>query len=217
MRLAIRSIMAAAALALLAGPASAGLNSNAKIFLHLGPVVAKNACSTGMVSDCRNAVVTGSVGAFYHAYVGVGNFSDSVGVAGLQFGIDYDDAAGVGVDVFSWTLCARLEFPMANWPLNNSGNLMVWDGPNCQFGPTPATAGFFYLGVYSPDRLALIPRPVDGFAKVADCNSAEDDLTGQSPSPLGFLDFGTGPGYNPCATIVPVSPVTWSGVKTLLR
>lgn len=217
MKIAIRSMVMAAVLAAVAVPASAGLNSEAKIFLHLGSVTSKNACSTGMVADCRNATVTGNVGSFYHAYVGVGNFSDSVGVAGLQFGIDYDDFNGAGVDIFGWTLCAVLEFPMANWPSNNSGNLIVWDAPNCQLGPAPATAGFFYLGVYSPDRLALIPRPNDGQAKVADCNSAEDNLTGQAPSPLGFVDFGGGPGYNPCSTIVPVLPTTWSGVKTLLR
>jgi hypothetical protein len=216
MKIAIRSMMVAAALALVAGPASAGLNENAKIFLHLGPV-AKNACVNGIVSDCRNATVTGNVNSYYYAFVGVGNYSDSVGVAGLQFGITYNDAPTVGVDIYSWTLCARLEFPMANWPLNNSGNLMVWDLPNCQFGPAPATAGYFYIGVYSPDRLALTVRPNDGFAKVADCNSSEDDLTGQIPSPLGFVDFQTGPGYNPCSTIVPVTPVTWSGVKTLLK
>ncbi|TPW02886.1 MAG: hypothetical protein FD129_3129, partial [bacterium] len=206
MKLVIRSFLFAAGLALVAGPSYAGLNQNAKIFLHLGPVVAKNAC-TQVPTDCRNAGVVGNVGSFYNAYVAVGNFSDSVGVAGCQFGIQYLDASNVGVDIFAWTRCATLEFPSGDWPLNNSGNLVTWDPVNsCQVGPEPAVAGFFYLGIYSPDRLALIPRPADGQAKVANCLSAEDDLTGQAPSPLGYIDFGTGPGYNPCATIVAVAP-----------
>jgi len=217
MKLLIRSFLFAAALVLAAGPSFAGLNQNAKIFLHVGPVDAKNAC-TQVPADCRNANVVGNVGSFYHAYVAVGNYSDSVGVAGVQFGIQYLDAGSVGIDIFSWTRCATLEFPSATWPLSNSGNLITWNPvTSCQLGPNPAVAGFFYIGAYSPDRLALIPRPGDGRAKVANCLSAEDDLTGQAPSPLGYVDFGTGPGYNPCATIVPVAPVTWSAVKSLVR
>ncbi len=217
MKLVIRSFLFAAGLALVASPSSAGLNQNAKIFMHLGPVVQKTACSQ-IVADCRNATVVGNVGSFYHAYVAVANFSDSVGIAGCQFGIQYLDAGSVGIDIFSWTSCTTLEFNSATWPLNNSGNLVTWTpSVSCQLGPTPAVAGFFYVGVYSPDRLALIPRPSDGRAKVANCLSAEDDLTGQAPSPLGYIDFGTGPGYNPCATIVPVATITWSSVKSLVQ
>ncbi|MDZ4804033.1 MAG: hypothetical protein SGI90_04100 [Candidatus Eisenbacteria bacterium] len=217
MKLVIRSFLFAAGLVLVASPSFAGLNQNAKIFMHVGPVVAKNGC-TQVPTDCRNASVAGNVGSFYHAYVGVGNFSDSVGVAGCQFGIQYNDASSAGVDIFNWTLCATLEFASNNWPLNNSGNLVTWDPvSNCQLGPNPAVAGFFYLGAYTPDRIALIPRPGDGRAKVASCLSVEDDLTGQTPSPLGYIDFGTGPGYNPCSTIVPVANATWSAVKSLIR
>lgn len=217
MKLVIRSFVFAAGLALVAGPSFAGLNQNAKIFAHLGPVVAKNACAQ-LPADCRNAVVTGNVGSFYHLYVGVGNMDDSVGVAGCQFGIQYLDAGSVGVDVFSWTKCATLEFATGNWPLNHSGNLITWDPMNsCQRGPAPAMAGYFYVGIYSADRFALIPHPIDGRIKVANCASVEDDLTGQSPSPAGYVDFGTGPGYNPCSTIVPVAVTTWSGVKALVH
>lgn len=218
MKLAIRAAALVAALALVAGPASAGLNSNAKIFVHLGPVVAKNAC-TQVPADCRDATVMGSPASFYHAYICVGNQSDSVGVAGVQFGLTFNDSPSQGVDIFSWTRCATLDFPMPNFPfLTNSGNLVTWDRINdCQIGPASAVAGFLYLGAYTPDRLAIVPRPVDGTAKVADCNSAEEDLTGQIPSALGFADFGTGPGYNPCSTIVPVEAATWSGVKSLFR
>jgi len=217
MKLVIRSFVFAAGLALVAGPSFAGLNQNAKIFAHIGPVVAKNGCFQ-LPADCRNASVVGNVGSFYNLYVGVGNMDDSVGVAGCQFGIQYLNPNSVGVDIFSWTLCATLSFATADWPQNQSGNLITWDPVGvCQRGPAPAMAGFFYIGVYSADRFALTPHPIDGRAKVASCLSVEDDLTGQAPSPIGYVDFGTGPGYNPCSTIVPVAPATWSAVKSLVR
>ena len=218
MKLAMRAAAVAAVLAFLASPVSAGLNSNAKIFAHLGPVVAKNVCLEPP-SNCRDAVVSGNPMNFYHAYLCVGNHSDSIGVAGVQFGIQYNDAPGAGVDVFSWNRCADLEFAMPTYPsANNSGNVVTWGRVNnCQLGTATTVAGYLYIGVYSPDRLSIVPHPIDGAAKVADCESVEEDLTGQSPSALGFVDFGTGQGYNPCSTIVPVEEATWSGVKSLFR
>ena len=142
MKLVIRSFLFAAGLALVAGPSFAGLNQNAKIFAHLGPVVAKNACAQ-VPADCRNATVVGNLNSFYNLYVAVGNQDDSVGVAGCQFGIQYLDANSVGVDVFAWSICATLEFATNDWPFNHSGNLVTWDPVNsCQRGPGPAVAGF---------------------------------------------------------------------------
>ena len=108
---------------------------------------------------------------------------------------------------------------MPGWPnATNTGTLITWDkNNNCQIGGATTVAGYFYLGVYSPDRLSLIPRPVDAAAKVADCNASEENLTGQAPSPLGYVDFGTGSGYNPCLNIVPVEATTWGGVKSLFH
>jgi hypothetical protein len=212
--------MAGALIVGAAAAASAGENTNAKILVHVGAPTTKNSC-TQAPADCRNAVVTGQTMNFYNVYVCVGNHSDSVGVAGVQFGITYNGAPGQGIDIFSWNLCGDLDFKLGDWPGANSGNLVTWvnDGPNpnCQFGPGTTVAGYFYLGVYTPDRFAIIPRPVDGFAKVADCNQFEDDLTLDSPSALGYADFGTGDGYNPCSTIVATETTTWSGVKSLFR
>jgi hypothetical protein len=212
----VSSIMAAA----FATVAGAGENSAAKILAHIGNPTTKNVCTQAPV-NCRDAVVSAAPGSFYNVYICVGNHSDSVGVAGVQFGIDYNGALGQGVDVFSWAFCADLEFATPGWPGANSGNMLTWipDGPsiNCQYGPGATVAGYFYLGVYTPDRLSIIPRPVDGQAKVADCNAFEDDITNVLPSPLGYADFGTGDGYNPCDNIVAVEQTTWSGVKSLFR
>jgi hypothetical protein len=204
---------------LLASPCLAGENDGAKLLVHVGATATKSACSL-VPSDCRDASVTGTVGSAYNLYVCIGDHSDSVGIAGVQFGITYNDVAGQGIDIFSWTLCGDLEFsmPAPVWYMNLGGNIVTWNNDvNCKMGPAVTPAGFFYVGVYSPDRLSLIPRPVDGRAKVADCSAAEEDLTDLSPSRLGYADFGTGQGYNPCQTIVPVSETTWSGVKSLFR
>jgi hypothetical protein len=66
----------------------------------------------------------------------------------------------------------------------------------------------------------VLPRQVDGAAKVADCGAAETP-----PIPmrsLGFATFsagGTTPGCNPCEEICflidPVFPTTWSSIKAI--
>lgn len=217
MKLVYRTLIVACAVAGLVPASRAAENSNAKILLHISAPVQKNIC-LAVPADCRNAVISGAPGEFYFAYVCVANHSDSVGVAGLQFGISYNGLAGAGVDIFQWNKCGDMEFASTTWPETNTGNMITWvPETNCQIGPTTTAAGYFYIGVYTADRLAIIPRPVDGKAKVASCYAVEDDLTGQSPSPLGYADFGTGSGYNPCTAIVPVEAATWSGVKSLFR
>lgn len=217
MKLVYRSLVAAGLWLGTVAAAHAGENSSAKILLHIGPVTSKNAC-VAVPADCRSAVVSAPAGSAYNVYVCVGNGSDSVGVAGLQFGISYNGAGFQGVDIFSWSKCTDLEFAMAGWPSSNTGNLMTWAAnSNCQAGPGTVAAGYFYMAVYTPDRLSLTPRPNDGAAKVADCNAVEDDLTTQAPSALGYADFDTGLGYNPCQNIVPVENTTWGGVKSLFR
>lgn len=212
------TLMIAGALLAGATTALAGENAGAKILVHVGSTTTKNQCTSQTPENCRDAVVTGNVGGFYHLYVCVGNHSDSLGVAGVQFGVEYDANPNSGVDVFSWNQCATLEFAMDGWPNSQTGTIVTWDRANdCQYGPSTATVGYFYVGVYSPDRFILIPRPNDGFAKVADCNSSEDDLTLAAPSALGYADFAVGDGYNPCSTIVPTRSTTWGGVKSLYR
>ncbi len=158
----------------------------------------------------------------------------AAGIGGVQCGIDYNPAAGAGVDIFSWTLCGSLEFPSGGtngpWPAAGSGNLITWDTAHCQRtepggsgAGVSAAAGYFYLSAYSPDVLQIIPRPVDGQAKVADCNASEDLIGGTGFPPgvsshLGSARFtasGQIPGYNPCGIPVNVQPTTWSHIKGL--
>jgi hypothetical protein len=203
---------------------------DAKICLHVKSATSKNPCGDPLPS-CDQVVTNGGLypqthNVFVLVSNGFTNGLSTSGVAGLQFGIEYDGAPQSGVDIYSWAPCADLEYPMSGWPSSGTGTLIIWDRFNhCQHqepgGPgtgVAATAGYFYMAAYTPDILRITPRQVDGAAKVANCNSSEsilvDETHNPSPSPLGTAGFGA-PGYNPCTMVIPVLPTTWSQIKTL--
>jgi hypothetical protein len=220
--------------AALAAPIGPGDNGQANLNLHVGPVLAKGACEAGKL-PCASLVTHGDlatplVGPFYYVYAVVENGSDSTGIGGVEFGVQYDGAVGSGVDIFDWTLCADLEFPMDTpaWPASGSGDLITWDGvSNCQKTPSSpkysvvAVAGYFYMGAYSNDCLYTTVRPVSGRAKVANCKAFETIIDGKSPSHLGAASFGPAPpcgmGYRPCGAPTPVQKSTWGTIKSIYR
>jgi len=184
---------------------TAGPNANAKMVLHLVPATKKSpvGCGNNLPKDSTGVATTGDLEPQgYYAYVLVTDYDLRRGLAGVQFGISYDDSAKSGVDVLSWQSCALYEWPMDSWPASDTGNLLTWNqAEDCQ-DKTPLPIGFFYVIAYSPDRLKLIPRPVDGLARVAVCgiqtDSKERDLVDDLvPENLGWVDFGGGKGYNP--------------------
>jgi hypothetical protein len=237
------TILAGVATVALSTGAHAGPNANAKIMLHSLALTTKNICTrtvapnTNVPLDCGGytaGVSNQSLAPAYHfVYLLVVNGSTIDGVAGVQCGVDFDGVEFSGVDVFTWTLCATLEFVSTGWPQDGGGNLITWDATNrCQLTPpgpvgSVGVAGFFYMGAYSNDVMTVTPRPVDGFAKVASCGSVEDIPFGGAPTDnetpgdtfLGSVVFGSGIGINPCGRErpVPVAEATWSGVKTLIK
>jgi hypothetical protein len=222
------ALVAGLAVLALSTDSNAGPNANAKIQLHLLSPTTKSQCTRLSATPVCNAVVVQGTlyPTLYYAYVLVTDGDATAGIAGLEFGITYNGNASQGVDIYGWTLCATLEFqqPSPVWPSSGGGNLITWDSTNrCQvFEPggagtgVVADAGYFYLGAYSPDVLAITPRPVSGFAKVATCAAEEDVVApGPSPSHLGTAGFGGQPGYNPCGLNTPIQPTTWSNVKSI--
>ena len=210
----------------------AGANANAKLLLHLNTTTTKLTCGVRGTPSCVNVVSNGALyPTNYFAYLVVADGNQVAGLGGLQCGIQYNGALGAGVDVFSWTLCATLEFSSTGWPNAGGGNLITWDtATKCQrFVPAgndpangvTAAAGYFYMGAYTADVMQITPRPVDGQAKVADCLSNEDLIGGTGfpagpPSHLGSASFsgaGNIAGYNPCGLPTPVANTTWSGIK----
>jgi hypothetical protein len=198
-----------ALLSLAATTATAGTNEDATLILHLVPAqsVKRATCVNHGITDCSEIVTSGDLDTEYYAYVMATDLDTATGIAGVQFGISYDDTLGRGVDVFDfgWQYCTLLEWPTEDWPRANTGNLLTWNqNTDCQRG-FPVVVGFFTVVAHSPDRLRIIPRPVDGLARVSACglntvNAPEkmDDLKLEN---LGWADFGGyggGQGYNPC-------------------
>lgn len=200
--------------------AVAGQNPDAILALHIGTRTGKGLCQVSLPADCQSYVTDTIDSGFFNLYLTVSNY-DTMGVAGLQFGIDYDNANGQGCDISGWTSCSDLEFSQNEWPQANSGTLMTWEYlDNCQGDLDtfqPVLAGVFEITAYGGDLFSIIPRPVDGKAKVADCLGAENDITDMNPSRLGSVSFGLSSGYNPCETQVPVRRTTWGGIKSLFE
>jgi hypothetical protein len=238
-------VLAGLAVAALSTGAQAAGNANAKIMLMRLAPTTKTQCTRTQLrpADCTGYDGVSNLALYptlHFAYVLVVDGSLAEGIAGVQFGIDYQTSNagsasdGVGLDIYGWTLCATLEFQapaggaVNSWPNANSGNLVTWDAilacqqtGNANIGAV-GVVGYFYCGAYGDDVLRIERRQVDDAAKVANCASAED-VTFDSPNPaetfLGALGFGNGVGINPCGRElpVPVESTTWSGVKTLLK
>jgi hypothetical protein len=190
---------------MLHGPAQAGPNANGKMILHVVPAVKKTpvGCGNTLPKEATGIATHGDVNAQgYYVYVLVTDYDLRRGIAGVQFGVSYDDSSDSGVDVLSWQSCALYEWPMDGWPASDNGNLLTWNqADDCQ-DKMPLVVGFFYVVAHSPDRFKIIPRPVDGLARVAICGIEShmkekdmvDDLILEN---LGWVDFGGNKGYNP--------------------
>lgn len=212
-----------------------GPNEYAKIVTHLVTTAqaGRNPCASSKATPkCSEMVTKGTLfPETYYAFICVTDGDRSVGIAGMQFGIEYNSATNQGVDIWEWTMCAALEFPQPAppWPSSRGGNLITWDGANACERDEPggsgtgvtAVAGYFYMTAYTPDVLKITVRPVDGLAKVADCEAFESILEGPGApvfpkSHLGFASFSEGAtvaGYNPCGIAKPVQDATWGEVK----
>lgn len=210
------------------------LNDNAKIMIHLVSAnqVSGNPCrSSRATTTCDQMKVAGNLLESYYAYVVITDASADVGIAGVQFGVKYNTATGIGVDIDEWSHCGTLTFPTGGenwWKARTNGNMVTWDAnSSCQrFEPSgpgtgvTAVVGYFYLSAQTPDRLEVVPRAVDSAAKVADCTSKETLVAGtgvfRPRSHLGYVEFSdrsSTAGYNPCGLARPVLDATWGEVK----
>lgn len=226
--------MALAAQLVVAAPACATPHDNLpKILIHLTAPASKSTCAAGALSDCQAAIVRGEIarvgsGPYYFAWLVVAR-GQLTGLAGLQCGLQYENGMATdignhqGIDILGWTLCASFESPavpgLPEWPRPGSSNMITWDASaSCQTGET-AVAGYFYMASYTDDRLSVIPRPVDGLARVGDCSGSEHTLNALTD--LGSVTFGSEEQIpcNPCGwpcNAEPVTRATWSGIKVLM-
>lgn len=181
----------------------AGGNPNAKIILHAVPWSNRHTCAAGLLSRPEQVVTKADLfPARYAVYALVVDGTPGVGIAGLQFGIAFNDTLKNGVDVLDWQECSLFNWPMPGWPTEAfTGNLLTWNVINDCDTSGVRVAGFFYVTAYSPDRLRIIPRPADAKAAVVDClkqgKQDKDALDIIPDAHLGYIDFGGGDGYNP--------------------
>ncbi|MDZ4805253.1 MAG: hypothetical protein SGI90_10365 [Candidatus Eisenbacteria bacterium] len=195
-------------------------------------MVTKNQCASGRLDRCDQALTAAGLstpdGPFYYLYLLAARGTQPT-MSGLMVGIDYESRAagdvnnGTGVDVFSWTLCATAEYIRATtntWPEPGGSNIIVWNYiDDCQTSEI-AVAGYFYTGVYSPDRFRLTPDELSNDVQVSNCDLQGFDLAAKD---LGYVEFSDGAkarGCNPCLVdcsgAVTVAPTTWSRIKTLI-
>lgn len=221
----VSTVLLGALVAGLAGSASAFDNKQAGIALHIIPansLPAPQACNPPVTAPTLVYQTPGNSqnNDFFWTYLLVCNGSDSTGVAGMEMGVSYPPS----IVFYNWVACSDLQFPDGVWPNSGGSNLLTWTLANCNNDRSEpgvprtviAIGGYFYMGAYGPSQLSVIPRPVSGRAKVADCSSREDDFTFAVPSHLGVAGFAGAPGYNPCGAPTPVQESTWSKVKSLV-
>ena len=227
----------------LASVALAGDNDIAGISFHVTKPTQKAANCNDLPSfnngpasiDSRGQSCPQGVGDF-DVWVLVCNGSDSVGVGGVEFGIDYDGALGSGVDINTWRNCGFLQFPSDTWPEAGSGNIVTWaacqntssipndvdENGNIIFNHMViAVAGVFNITAYGKDVLYSTPRPVTGLAKVASCAAVEDDITPPAGriGQLGNAGFCKNvKGYNYCVRLdrqrLGTEDTTWGKIKS---
>jgi len=237
----------------LASVAFAGTNADAGVSLHItNPPQKATRCDVdapsfngkgGKAIDTKGLpCFQGQTGEF-DVWVLVCNGSDTVGVAGVEFGLEYDGATGSGVDVDSWTLCADLDFTSNGFPESGGGNAVTWEfvgncqNTNAEFhgsgspdsteggkrpvpGSVIAVAGVMRVFVAGSDVMQIVPRATTGQLAIADCSAAEEDLTDSVVPRGGIAAFCSNfNGYNFCAkgALPAEQTTTWGNIKTLYK
>jgi hypothetical protein len=185
---------------------------------------------------CGNYVITSKL-VTSDVYLVVANGRADAGVAGLSCGIDYPAALSAsgwilcadldfpnggwpspgGGNRITWAPGTRCQDGSAPEDQDSS----VWDimnlmpGHGRDYGPgqynVHAIAGAFYMYSYGGAAVLQV-TPNNGAGselRVADCSSAESDVTMGG----GAIGYNGASGFNPCLSIVPTEVTTWGAIK----
>lgn len=236
MKLALVAILFGCLSVGIASIAFAGDNDQAGIAAHITPSGSQNCVPPVTAATLVTGVNDGlgcdeGVGTSgqprWDVWLLVCNGSDSTGVRGVEFGIDYAADVYTGIYVNNWQLCADQDFPETGFSpdtFNQSGpagNTVTWlscqDQNSEPFVPQTVIAVMGALDVftYDPDVLSIVAKQNSGKAEVADCSGDQESILGNSPSHLGFSEWCLGAGYNPCGLPTAVEPKTWGAIKKL--
>lgn len=136
------------------------------------------------------------------------------GIAGIQFGIEYDPT----LVVQGWSLCTGgTEIAEEGWPKSGNGNAMIWEG-GCHLvednedGVT--RVGFFPLRANGPGQIRVTDDPRVGIAQAADCETVSTRICRQVLGVGGVAGASgeTTCGYH-CFVARPVRPTSWGAIK----
>jgi hypothetical protein len=209
-------VVGIALVSMLAAPAYAGHNINAKYALHFAGLhdAKANTCDF-TVTDCVTELVTSAV-------VGAGNYDvyiialDTEEFGGARFGLECETTLGVPPLIMGFNLCADFDIPEAGWPNCGVGEAVsfVTAQPNGH-----VTLGILDVYVYpgTNAKLCMGVDPRVGFAEVCDSPVSGGPVCFKTTSVEAFGCVGINRlGYNPCG-IIPVEQKSWGAVKSLYR
>jgi hypothetical protein len=223
--------MAAFMVAASAAPGMAVPASGPKLAVHIIPhqtgkgVQFCSGVAESTMTACSSFVTEGNLLTPYDLFIVVAQ-ADTLGVSGAQFGIEYNNDTGAGVDFTGgFLLCASgLQFPSTNWPASGEGNAITWNVVT-QCGRTQippdgihGTVGGFYMYAYSDDQFKVTEHKKLSTApvlKVANCSGVEKILIASKVA--GWVGFGASEDCNPCNLAcdeVPVEATTWGRIKS---
>ena len=190
-----------------------------KIAIHIQPKASKNACTTeGPTFECSNFSAVGDTGVAYGIYLVVAD-GPPLGIAGAAFGISYDPDIGV----FTWNLCADIDFSHMTWPASGASTTVTWStAGNCQttdYGEgRQGIMGWLYAYAYGSGFFGITPRlTIDNpDLVVVDCLVQEIDISQEAVGAARFSPGSTMQGCNPClidCMSTPVKENTWGKIK----
>ena len=187
---------------------------------------------------CQSYVTSAPIQAASHVYMVVAHGGNE-GIAGASFGINYhggrNDPPGTGIDprLVTVTWCSDgLVFPAGgedgDFPKPEGAVRVTWNNEtSCQVQVNGdegvhAVIGALYCYAYSADQLQLTTNDLFQSGTeltVDDCAGITTDLYEVWGSAvvhfMGRVDFGEGPGYNPCHLIIPTAASTWGKMKSM--
>jgi hypothetical protein len=224
-------LMASIAIMSFGSIAFAGQNEQAAIAVHIAPWAKSDDPCIEPYGPTSNHNIQEELCSApdYWAYVLVCNGSDinpnnpgwpGSGVGGAEFGLQH-----AGLTITSTAFCSDQQFTEPGYPNSGTGILSAFDViNNCQSDQADIGVPNSVIAILEvhevvasgPAQLVITPRPGSGFAKVADCGAAEDDITASVPSHLGIGGF-CDTGYDPCFAPTPTEETTWGGVKSLFQ
>jgi hypothetical protein len=220
---------------------ASGGQEQAVVAAHVRPqFYAKSYClSWDADKPCNEFVTAWPIETPSFVYFVVARADSALGISRVSFGVDYGYTPGrwldyQGCDVWSFSTCADLEYLTrfdpsdytTAFPAAGGGAVLQWERTrNCQrhvvgsWG-VQAVACLFYVYAYGPDRFSvdLLRQNPGPHLAVTDCVGPTETVL-DWPSHAGYVDFGGGPGYNPCLELgpVPAERTTWGRLKSQYR